>query len=45
MESILGNGIDIINQLYDKEKIGTQFISRLLSILKDVETHRNQIFL
>ena len=39
------NGIQIINQLYDKEKIGTLFINRLTQLQKDIETHRTQNFM
>ena len=39
------NGIQIINQLYDKEKIGKLFINRLTQLQKDIETHRTQNFI
>jgi glycosyltransferase involved in cell wall biosynthesis len=39
------NGIQIINLLYDKEKIGTQFISRLALLQKNIKTHRTQNFI
>lgn len=40
-----GNGIEIINQIYDKEKIGVLFINKLKEIQGDLERHRNQNFL
>ena len=39
------NGIEIINQLYDKNKIGEQFIDRLEKLQKEINTHRTQNFL
>jgi len=39
------NGIQIINQLYDKVTIGDQFISRLIQLQNEIEQHRNQNFM
>jgi glycosyltransferase involved in cell wall biosynthesis len=39
------NGIQIINQIYDKEKVGIQFINRLSSLQKNIENHRTQNFM
>jgi glycosyltransferase involved in cell wall biosynthesis len=39
------NGIPIINQIYDKEKVGIQFINRLSSLQKNIENHRTQNFM
>lgn len=39
------NGIQIINQIYDKEKSGTQFINRLASFQKNITKHRAQNFM
>ncbi|MFN0728160.1 glycosyltransferase [Polaribacter gochangensis] len=38
-------GILIINKIYDKEKIGTQFINRLASLQKEIIQHRIQNFM
>ena len=39
------NGIEIINQIYDKEKIGVQFINQIKEIQENLEDHRTQNFL
>ena len=39
------NGIEIINQIYDKEKIGEHFINRLEILQVEIVSHRNQNFL
>nr|WP_301402726.1 glycosyltransferase family 4 protein [Polaribacter huanghezhanensis] len=39
------NGIQIINQLYDKEKISGQFINRLVLLQKNIVHHRIQNFM
>ncbi len=39
------NGIKIINQIYDKEKIGILFINRIKEIQDHLEPHRTQNFL
>jgi len=39
------NGVQIINQLYNKEKIGEQFINRLGSLQKNIEAHRTRNFI
>ena len=39
------NGVEIINQLYDKNKIGIQFIEKLTRLQENIETHRTQNFL
>ncbi len=38
-------GIEIINYIYDKEKISPPFIDRIQELQKNIETHRNQNFL
>ena len=39
------NGIEIINQIYDKENLSEPFIDKILSIQQHLETHRTQNFL
>ena len=39
------NGIEIINQLYDKEKIAAQFKNRLSLLQNDIEGHRTYNFM
>ena len=39
------NGIEIINKLYDKNKIGKQFVEKLEMLQKEINTHRTQNFL
>lgn len=39
------NGIQIINQLYDKEKISVQFTNRLALLQKNIVQHRIQNFM
>ena len=39
------NGVEIINQLYGKEKIGIQFIKKLDSLQKNIVSYRTQNFL
>jgi glycosyltransferase involved in cell wall biosynthesis len=39
------NGIEIINQIYNKEKVSEPFIKKILSIQQHLETHRTQNFL
>ena len=38
-------GIDIINHVYDKEKLGLPFIKKIKEIQEDLEQHRTQNFL
>ncbi len=38
-------GIEIINQIYDKEKIGLPFINQIIEVQKNLEQHRTQNFL
>ena len=38
------NGIEIINQLYDKEKLSEPFIERVTQIQENLEKHRTQNF-
>ena len=38
-------GIDIINNIYDKEKISPIFINRIKELQQNLETHRTQNFL
>ena len=38
------NGIEIINQIYDKKKIGIPFIKRIEDIQQNLETHRARNF-
>jgi O-antigen biosynthesis protein len=37
-------GLEIINNLYDKEKLEQPFINQILEIQQDLEPHRNQNF-
>lgn len=39
------NGVEIINQIYDKEKLGVLFINQIKDIQDNLETHRTQNFL
>ena len=39
------NGIEIINQIYDKEKIGPLFINQIKEIQENLEEHRTHNFL
>jgi glycosyltransferase involved in cell wall biosynthesis len=39
------NGIEIINQIYNKEKVSEPFIKKICSIQQHLETHRTQNFL
>ena len=39
------NGIQIINEIYDKEKVSDPFINKILSIQEHLEAHRTQNFL
>ncbi len=39
------NGIEIINQIYDKEKLETPFMNQIFYIQKNLEQHRAQNFL
>jgi glycosyltransferase involved in cell wall biosynthesis len=39
------NGIEIINQIYDKEKLEQPFMNQLNEIQENLETHRTQNFL
>ncbi|MGK0411928.1 MAG: glycosyltransferase involved in cell wall biosynthesis [Polaribacter sp.] len=39
------NGIEIINKIYDKEKLSPLFINRMGEIQDDLEAHRTQNFL
>ena len=38
------NGFDIINQIYPKEKLGTEFIQRIAALQANLENHRQQNF-
>lgn len=40
-----GDGVKIINQIYDKEKNGAFFIQRIAEISLNLETHRTQNFM
>ena len=44
-EQLQKNGIQIINQVYDKVIIGNQFIDRLKLLQKNIDHHRNQNFM
>ncbi|WP_405609485.1 glycosyltransferase [Polaribacter sp. Asnod1-A03] len=44
-ESSQKNGIKIINQIYDKEKLSTPFINEINEIQQNLEKHRTQNFL
>ena len=39
------NGIEIINQIYDKEKLGVPFINQIIKIQQNLEQHRTHNFL
>lgn len=39
------NGIEIINQIFDKEKINPVFINKIIEIKENLEQHRSQNFL
>ncbi|MCL7762359.1 glycosyltransferase family 4 protein [Polaribacter sp. Z014] len=39
------NGVEIINQIYDKEKLGVPFINQIKEIQYNLEQHRTQNFL
>ncbi len=39
------NGVNIINEIYDKEKLAPVFYDNLLNILQDLENHRSNNFL
>ena len=39
------NGIKIINQIYNKEKLGVLFINRIKEVQERLDKHRNQNFL
>jgi glycosyltransferase involved in cell wall biosynthesis len=39
------NGVDIINNIYDKEKISPAFISRIQEVKETLEVHRTRNFL
>ena len=39
------NGVQIINQLYDKEKNGPHFMDRILMLENEIKSHRTQNFL
>ena len=39
------NGIEIINKIYDKEKLGPLFINQIKEIQENLEAHRTQNFL
>ncbi|QVY64217.1 glycosyltransferase [Polaribacter sp. Q13] len=39
------NGVEIINQIYDKEKLGVPFINQIKEIQDNLEQHRTQNFL
>lgn len=39
------NGVEIVNQLFDKEKIGSPFLNRILEIQTNLKMHRSQNFI
>jgi hypothetical protein len=39
------HGVEIINQIYDKEKISSAFINKIEYLLKNLEYHRTYNFL
>lgn len=39
------NGVSIINQIYPKEKLGSEFIQRLDALQADLDSHRQQNFI
>jgi len=39
------NGISIINEIYPKEKLGTEFIQRITELQSNLESHRQQNFI
>ena len=39
------NGVEIINKIYDKEKLGPLFINQIKEIQENLEAHRTQNFL
>ena len=39
------NGVEIINQIYNKEKINQPFIDKIIELQQNLESHRNQNFL
>ena len=39
------NGVSIINQIYPKEKLGTEFIQRIAELQANLESHRQQNFI
>jgi hypothetical protein len=43
-ESAQKNGVSIINQVYPKEKLGTDFIQRFTQLQTQLEIHRQQNF-
>ena len=39
------NGVSIINEIYPKEKLGTEFIQRLTALQSNLESHRHKNFI
>jgi len=39
------NGFSIINQIYPKEKLGSEFIQRIAELQSNLENHRQQNFI
>lgn len=39
------NGVSIINEIYPKEKVGTEFIQRIEELQSNLENHRQQNFM
>lgn len=44
-ESAQLNGVEIINEIYPKEKLGTEFIQRIEELQSNLESHRTQNFI
>ena len=44
-ESSQQNGVEIINSIYDKEKLAIEFIDAIETIKSNIETHRQENFL
>ena len=44
-ENAQKNGVEIINQIYDKENVGDLFIKRIEGIQQDIEEHRTHNFM
>ena len=44
-ENAQQTGVEIINHMYDKEKLGAPFINQIIEIQNNLEQHRTQNFL